>query len=90
MRPITVETLLVWIIIGGLAGYAAGSLLRRGSFGLIGNIVIGIIGALLGGFLFNVLNIQVNLPSVNLGDLLVAFIGAVIVVIVLGLVARRR
>lgn len=87
---IRAETIIVWIIVGGLAGYAAGSVLRRGSFGIIGNIVIGIIGALLGGFLFNVLNIQLNLPSVNLGDLLVAFVGAVIIVLVLGLVARRK
>lgn len=87
---IRAETILVWIIVGGLAGYAAGSLLRRGSFGIAGNIIIGIIGALLGGFLFNVLNIQLNLPNINLGDLLIAFVGAVIVVMVLGLVARRR
>jgi uncharacterized membrane protein YeaQ/YmgE (transglycosylase-associated protein family) len=87
---IRVETLVVWIIIGGLAGYAAGSLLRRGSFGIVGNIIVGIIGALLGGFLFNVLNININLPDVNLGDLVVAFIGAVIVVLLLGLVGRRR
>lgn len=87
---IRAETILVWIIVGGLAGYAAGSLLRRGSFGILGNIIIGIIGALLGGFLFNVLNIQLNLPDINLGDLLIAFVGAVIVVLVLGLVSRRR
>lgn len=86
---IRAETIIVWIIVGGLAGYAAGSVLRRGSFGLVGNIIIGIIGALLGGFLFNVLNIQLNLPNVNLGDLIVAFVGAVIVVLVLGLVSRR-
>lgn len=87
---IGIEQILVWIIVGGLAGYAAGSFLRRGSFGIVGNIVIGIIGALLGGFLFNVLNIQLNLPSINLGDLIVAFVGAVIIVMVLGLVSRRR
>lgn len=87
---IRAETILVWIIVGGLAGYAAGSLLRRGSFGIVGNIIIGIIGALLGGFLFNALNIQLNLPNINLGDLLIAFVGAVIVVLVLGLVSRRR
>ena len=43
---------IFWLIIGALAGWIAGNLMRGGGFGLVGNIVVGIVGALVGGWVF--------------------------------------
>ncbi|NWG17228.1 MAG: GlsB/YeaQ/YmgE family stress response membrane protein [Chloroflexi bacterium] len=85
--------LIVWLITGALAGYLAGLLVRRRGFGTIGNIVVGLLGALLGGVLFQLLNIHISgLPTFtfSLADLIVAFVGAVVLILIIGLVARRQ
>jgi uncharacterized membrane protein YeaQ/YmgE (transglycosylase-associated protein family) len=87
-------TIVVWLIIGALAGTAAGSLLNRGQggFGLLRNTLLGLVGAVIGGFIFDVLQIQIGTLaqiSINLQQLLAAFLGALLfVVIIRGL--RRR
>ncbi len=90
---IDIGQLIVWLITGALAGYLAGLLVRRRSFGTFGNIIIGLVGALVGGLLFRVLNIRITgLPTFtfSLTDLLVAIVGAIVLVWVLQLAARRR
>lgn len=90
---IEIGQLIVWLITGALAGYLAGLLVRRRGFGTVGNIVIGLLGALLGGLLFQLLNIRIsNLPTFtfSLADLIVAFIGAVVLILVIGLVVQRK
>ncbi|NVJ65825.1 MAG: GlsB/YeaQ/YmgE family stress response membrane protein [Gammaproteobacteria bacterium] len=75
-------SLLIFLFIGAVAGWLAGLLIKGGGFGLIGNIVIGIIGAFVGGWL---------LPMVGLnfggliGSIVSATIGAVILLFVIGL-----
>ncbi len=88
---ISLGQLIVWIITGALAGYLAGVLLRGRGFGTVGNIVIGLLGGLLGGVVFGLLGIQVNLPVLqfSLADLIVAFVGAIILIFLLGFVRRR-
>ena len=67
--------ILAWLILGLVAGFLASLVMRGGGYGMIGDIVVGIIGALLGGFLFSLIGHSgVNGP--NLYSLLVAFIGA--------------
>ena len=44
---------ILWLIIGGIAGWIAGKVMRGGGFGILGNIVVGIVGAVIGGFLFS-------------------------------------
>jgi uncharacterized membrane protein YeaQ/YmgE (transglycosylase-associated protein family) len=92
---VTVEQILAWIIIGLLAGLLA-SLFVRGRMSLPGLVLIGLIGALVGGFLFfDLLNIQVS-GSLNDGilirwiDILVAFIGSMIVLAVSSAFFYRR
>lgn len=71
--------LLTWLIIGGLAGWVAGLVVKGRGFGLLGNIVIGIIGALLGGWLAGaVLNIQDPVSGFNLATFFVALLGAIV------------
>ncbi len=83
---ISIPELVVWIITGALAGGAAATILRTTGRGrsLI-NTVIGMIGALIGGFLFRVLNIQIGTLAaiqINAQDLLAAFIGAVLLILI--------
>jgi len=71
--------LLTWLIVGGIVGWLAGKVVKGRSFGLIGNVVIGVIGALVGGWLAGaVLNIQNPISGFNLTTFIVAFIGSVL------------
>jgi uncharacterized membrane protein YeaQ/YmgE (transglycosylase-associated protein family) len=74
------------LVIGAIAGWLAGLIVRGAGFGLIGNMVIGIIGALVASWVLPQLHIQ--LASGTLGAILDATIGAVIVLVILSLVKR--
>ena len=77
----------VWFIVVGLvAGWLAGLLVKGGGFGVIGDIVVGVLGALLGGFLFSSLGASAG--GGLIGAIVVATIGAVILVFVLRLIKR--
>jgi uncharacterized membrane protein YeaQ/YmgE (transglycosylase-associated protein family) len=79
-------SLLVFLLVGAIAGWLAGLIVRGFGFGLIGNIVVGIIGALVAGYLFPRLGI--GLPGGMIGDILSAVVGAVIVLVIIGLIRR--
>lgn len=82
--------LLAWIFVGGIAGWLAGLVTKGKGFGLIGNVVVGIIGALVGGWLASaVLNIRAPLTGFNLTTLVTAFLGAVVVLYVAKLLRGR-
>lgn len=66
---------ILWLIIGGIAGWIAGKIMRGGGFGILGNIGVGIVGAVIGGFLFSLLGLSSN---GLIGSLVVATIGAII------------
>jgi uncharacterized membrane protein YeaQ/YmgE (transglycosylase-associated protein family) len=84
--------LIVWIIIGALAGFIVGWLVRgrKRGFGALGNTIIGMIGALIGGFLFDVLGVQLNSLALTftLTDLVAAIVGSLIILGVLALLRR--
>ncbi|KXS38382.1 MAG: hypothetical protein AWU55_1599 [Halomonadaceae bacterium T82-2] len=67
--------LILWLIIGGLAGWIAGNIMRGGGFGILGNIGVGVVGALIGGFLFSLLGLS---SSGFIGSLVTATVGAVV------------
>lgn len=75
------EMLLVWLIVGGIAGWLAGMIVKGGGFGLIGDIVVGIIGAFIGGWLFGQLGVSAGAGLV--GAIVTAMIGAVVLLAVL-------
>jgi len=82
--------LLTWLIVGGVVGWLAGIVIKGKGFGLIGNIVIGVIGALVGGWLASaVLNIHNPISGFNLTTFIVAFLGAAIVLYVARLIKLR-
>ncbi len=77
-----------WLILGAIAGALAGSVMKGGGYGLVGDIIVGIIGALIGGFLVDLL-----LPHASfgfIGSLIVAFIGACILIAILRAVTGNR
>jgi uncharacterized membrane protein YeaQ/YmgE (transglycosylase-associated protein family) len=77
----------VWfILIGLLAGWLAGLLVKGGGFGVVGDIIVGVIGALLGGFIFSSLGISAG--GGMLGSIIVATIGAILLIFILRLIKR--
>jgi uncharacterized membrane protein YeaQ/YmgE (transglycosylase-associated protein family) len=60
-----IETILIWIIVGALAGWLAGLVVRGFGFGLVGNIIIGIVGAFLGGWLFGMMGVSIGAGIIN-------------------------
>ncbi|HXZ96721.1 MAG TPA: GlsB/YeaQ/YmgE family stress response membrane protein [Burkholderiales bacterium] len=79
----------IWfILIGLVAGWLAGQLVKGGGFGVVGDIVVGVIGALLGGFLFSTMGVSAG--GSLLGSIIVATIGAVILIFILRLIKRSK
>lgn len=81
-------SLLWFLLIGAVAGWIAGLLVRGGGFGLLGNMIVGVLGAIVGGYLFSVLGIASG--SGTLGSLITAVVGASAFLFVLGLLRTRR
>ena len=77
---------LWFILIGLTAGWLAGQLMKGGGFGIVGDIVVGVIGALLGGFLFSMLGLSAG--GGLIGSLIVATIGACVLLFLLRLIKR--
>jgi len=82
---------ITWIVVGLIAGFLAGVVVRGGGFGILWDIIIGILGGLLGGWLAtSVLHVSGGVTGINWPSILVAFIGAVVLLLILRLISRRR
>jgi uncharacterized membrane protein YeaQ/YmgE (transglycosylase-associated protein family) len=77
---------IIWLIVGGVAGWLAGLIVRGYGFGLLGNIIVGIVGALVAGWLLPQLGIMIG--GGTLGEIINAVIGAVILLLIIGLIRR--
>jgi uncharacterized membrane protein YeaQ/YmgE (transglycosylase-associated protein family) len=77
----------VWIIVGLVAGFLASRFVRGGGYGLIGDVIVGLIGAVIGGFL---IGFFVQGPVGLFGTIVVAFIGAVILLFIVRQVTGGR
>ena len=76
-------SVLSWIIVGLIAGFLAGQVMRGGGYGVIGDIIIGVLGGLLGGWIGSkFLNINAGMTGINLESILIAFAGAVLLILV--------
>ena len=78
--------LLWFLVVGLIAGWLAGLLVKGGGYGLVGDLVVGVIGALLGGYLFSTFGVSAG--GGLLGSIIVATIGAVILLFLLRLIKR--
>jgi uncharacterized membrane protein YeaQ/YmgE (transglycosylase-associated protein family) len=81
--------ILVWIVVGAIAGFVASKVLSGKGMGLLWDIVVGILGAFLGGWLASLVGLPVSPGTFTIGGLLSAFVGAVILLIIFRAVAGR-
>lgn len=82
----TLESIIIFLLIGAVAGWLAGLIVKGFGFGLIGNIVIGILGAFIAGYIFPALNVSLGTGIV--AAILHATIGAVILLLVVRVIKR--
>jgi uncharacterized membrane protein YeaQ/YmgE (transglycosylase-associated protein family) len=80
------QSLIVLLIVGAIAGWLAGTIVKGYGFGLIGNIVVGVIGAFIGGWLFPSLGLW-DIPGI-VGVIVSATLGAIILLVIIGLIRR--
>jgi uncharacterized membrane protein YeaQ/YmgE (transglycosylase-associated protein family) len=80
-------SVLAWIVLGLIAGFIGSKIVNKSGEGIVMDIVLGIVGALLGGWLFNRFG-QVGVTGLNLYSLLVAVVGAVVLLVVYHMVRR--
>ena len=80
------ETLLIWLLVGAVAGWLAGVIVKGGGFGLLGDIVVGIVGAFAGGWLLARLGVNLGVGYVSV--IASATIGAVVLLLLLRAVRR--
>ena len=78
--------LLIFIAIGAVAGWLAGLIMRGGGFGLLGNIVVGIVGSVAGGYLFGLAGIGVGGGLV--GSIVTATVGAIVLLFIIRLIKK--
>jgi len=81
--------ILSWIIVGLIAGWLAGMVMKGSGYGVLGNIVVGIIGALLGGYISTLLFDGVTVSGINLQSLLIATLGSIVLIFLLRLLPGR-
>lgn len=79
--------LIAWLIVGLVAGFLAGKVMKGSGYGIIGDIIIGLVGAFIGGLLFGSL---VNAEYAFLGSIVVAFVGACILIAVVRFIAPGK
>jgi len=82
---VDVQSLIIFLIIGAVAGWLAGLIMKGRGFGLLGNIIVGIIGALVGGFLFGALGLA---AGGWIGSLVTAVLGAVVLLFLISLIKK--
>ena len=77
--------IIIWLVIGAIAGWLAGQIVKGGGFGLVGDIIVGIIGSIIGGWIFG--TYVVGVPGV-LGAIIGSTIGAVVLLYIVKMVRR--
>ena len=82
-------SIIAWLVVGLIAGFLASKVINRTGSGLVLDIVLGIVGAVVGGFIFNYFGHSAP-TGINIYSIFVAFIGAIVVLLIYHMVIRRR
>ena len=82
------QSIVIWLVIGAVAGFLAGLVMEGGGFGLAGNIIIGILGAVVAGYIFPRLGVSIPIADPLIRGIAVSTIGAILLLFVIGLVRR--
>jgi uncharacterized membrane protein YeaQ/YmgE (transglycosylase-associated protein family) len=85
--PLNPGGLIAWLVVGLIAGWAAGRVMKGAGYGLVGDIVVGLVGAVIGGFLYGL-----AMPGDTgfWGSIVVAFCGACVLIVVVRYIALKR
>lgn len=75
--------IIIWLVLGAVAGWLAGTIMKGGGFGLVGNIIVGIVGSAIGGFLFGGM-----IGGGAIGSIITAVLGAIVLLFIIGLIKR--
>jgi uncharacterized membrane protein YeaQ/YmgE (transglycosylase-associated protein family) len=81
----TLMGLIIFLVIGAVAGWLAGQIMKGGGFGLVGDIIVGVIGSVIGGWLFGVLGIA---AGGLIGSIIAAVVGAIILIVIIRAIKR--
>lgn len=81
---------IAWVIIGVLAGWITGKLMKGSGFGFIMDMVVGLIGALIGGWISSALGFGTTGQHGMIGSIIIAVIGAVVLTVILRLITGNR
>lgn len=84
------QTLIIWAVVGIVAGWLAGVIVKGYGLGLVGNLVVGVIGAFLAGWLLPQLGVSFSVVNPLVTSIVYATIGAVVLLLLIGLVRRAR
>jgi len=82
-------SILAWLVVGLIAGFLASKVINKTGSGLVMDIVLGVVGAMVGGFLFNAIGHSAP-NGINIYSIFVAFIGSVLVLVIYHAIIRRR
>jgi uncharacterized membrane protein YeaQ/YmgE (transglycosylase-associated protein family) len=82
-------SIIAWLVLGLIAGFIGSKIVNRTGEGLIMDIVLGVVGAFVGGFLFNMFGAS-GVSGLNIYSLVVAVIGAIVVLVLYHMIFRRR
>ncbi len=85
---LSASTVLWWLVVGLVAGFLASRVMRGGGYGLIGDIIVGLIGAFIGGWLAGLLGLGGTSSNSLIVSIIIAFIGACILIAILHAVSR--
>ncbi len=86
MSPMSTQNLVLFLVVGVVAGFLAGKIMKGSGFGLVGDLVVGVLGAFIGAWVFGLLGLSVG---GILGLLVAAIVGALLLLYLLRLVRRR-
>ncbi len=81
----TVSALVWFLLIGLIAGWLAGQVMKGGGYGIVGDMIVGVIGAFLGGWLFSLMGIA---AGGLIGAIITAFVGALVLIFLLRVIKR--
>lgn len=83
-------SIIAWIVLGLIAGWLAGTIMRGGGYGIVGDIVLGVLGAILGGWLTGMLLGRDMVSGFNIETLIVAVLGAIVLIAISRLFTGSR
>lgn len=84
-----IMNIIAWLLLGLIAGFLASVVMKGGGYGVVGDIIVGLVGAFIGGWVFSLFGAG-GATGLNVGSIIVAFVGACILIAILRLVTGRR